>query len=84
MLVMGAFSLLMAQFYLLFGIVVRNAATANVIASGCTLFFMLMGGLLINIKSMMPSIEWLQFLSLFRFPFEALAVNEATNIVFTD
>ncbi|KAI3652706.1 hypothetical protein MP228_002131 [Amoeboaphelidium protococcarum] len=84
LLIMCCFSVLMGTFCLLVGILIPRPGSANVVASSCILFFMLFGGLLINIRNMRSFIGWLQYLSLIRFSFEALAVNEGALITFTD
>ncbi|RUS20020.1 hypothetical protein BC937DRAFT_86556 [Endogone sp. FLAS-F59071] len=63
---------------------IQEAGMASLVASIVMLFMMLFGGLLINQDKIPAALSWLQYLSVFRYGFEALAANEANSLEITD
>jgi len=55
---------------------VRTTGVASLASSIVMLFMMLFGGFLINTGMIPAALTWIQYLSMFRYGFEALAVNE--------
>eukprot|EP00158_Paraphelidium_tribonemae_P008650 Partr_v1_DN28639_c1_g1_i1_m50047 putative (ABC) transporter len=62
----------------------HNLALANLISVLVILFSMLFGGFLINMDHMSPIFSWMQYLSNYRFAFEAVIVNEASELILKD
>ncbi|KAI8618592.1 P-loop containing nucleoside triphosphate hydrolase protein [Chytriomyces sp. MP71] len=60
---------------LLFAISVHDIGTATL---------MLFAGLLINQDAIPPPLSWIQYLSFFRYAFEAIIVNDLTNVTIHD
>ncbi len=61
-----------------------DVGTANLVAVISILLQMLMAGLLIN-QNMIPTpLRWVQYLSAFKYSYEALAVNDISSIQITD
>lgn len=54
----------------------RTTGVASLASSIVILFMMLFGGFLINTGMIPAALTWIQYLSMFRYGFEALAVNE--------
>ncbi|KAK9716843.1 hypothetical protein K7432_006611 [Basidiobolus ranarum] len=59
---------------------VRGTGVSSLLASLVMLFFMLFGGLLINQNEIPPALSWLQYISMFRYGFQALSVNEIVGL----
>ncbi|XP_041065195.1 broad substrate specificity ATP-binding cassette transporter ABCG2-like [Carcharodon carcharias] len=57
-------------------------ATAGVIINGIFVFAMTFSGLLVNLPSISNGLNWLQYLSIPRYSFAALQVNEFRNLYF--
>jgi ABC-type multidrug transport system ATPase subunit/ABC-type multidrug transport system permease subunit len=73
------FSTSVGGFALCVSALISDYGTASLVVAVCMLFQMLLGGLLINTNSIPPALSWIQWLSLFRYATEALAVNEAAS-----
>ncbi|XP_038629693.1 broad substrate specificity ATP-binding cassette transporter ABCG2-like isoform X1 [Scyliorhinus canicula] len=58
--------------------------TASVIINGIFVFAMTFSGLLVNLPSISNGLSWLQYLSIPRYSFAALQVNEFRNLYFCD
>ncbi|EGF79575.1 hypothetical protein BATDEDRAFT_17085 [Batrachochytrium dendrobatidis JAM81] len=58
--------------------------TAILVAAILLLFQMLFAGLLVNPLKMSPAISWLQYLSFFKYAYEAVVVNDASGLKFVD
>ena len=69
------------------GMIIASAAptpeSANAIAPLFVVLMILFGGFYINIDSLPDWLQWVQYLSLMRYAFEGLAVNEFSSAVFT-
>lgn len=69
------------------GMIIASAAptpdAANAIAPLFVVLMILFGGFYINIESLPDWLQWVQYLSLMRYAFEGLAVNEFTGAKFT-
>ncbi|KAI9012240.1 hypothetical protein DFJ74DRAFT_683106 [Hyaloraphidium curvatum] len=63
---------------------IENQGTANLLASIVMLFSLLFGGFLINLANIPAALSWIQYLSIFRYATEALAVNEAAGAQVSD
>ncbi|ORX99568.1 hypothetical protein K493DRAFT_212395 [Basidiobolus meristosporus CBS 931.73] len=59
---------------------IRGTGVSSLLASIVMLFFMLFGGLLINQNNIPPALSWLQYISMFRYGFQALSVNEIVGL----
>ena len=68
-----------ALFCMCIAAAVSNLGTANLISSIFMLFSMLFRGFLINLSQIPKALAWIQYLSIFRYATEALAVNEASS-----
>ncbi|KAF9197174.1 hypothetical protein BGZ49_002546, partial [Haplosporangium sp. Z 27] len=60
-----------------------TTGVASLASSIVMLFMMLFGGFMINSGNIPPALTWIQYLSMFKYGFEALAVNEvaSTNLI---
>ena len=56
---------------------------ANAIAPPFLVIGILFGGYYINIKSLPPVAEWIPYISMFRWTFQALCINEFKGLTFT-
>ncbi|KAI9005536.1 hypothetical protein DFJ74DRAFT_773818 [Hyaloraphidium curvatum] len=63
---------------------IQDPGTANLACSIFMLFSMLFGGFLINLATIPAALSWIQYLSIFRYATEALAVNEAADSMIVD
>ncbi|KAH6853934.1 hypothetical protein B0I37DRAFT_300365 [Chaetomium sp. MPI-CAGE-AT-0009] len=84
MLVLVLFNLAAAAICLFIGIVCKDGGVANLIGSLVMLFSLLFAGLLLNHNAIPPAALWLQWLSIFHYGFEALIVNEVTQLTLID
>jgi ABC-type multidrug transport system ATPase subunit/ABC-type multidrug transport system permease subunit len=84
MLVLVLFNLAAAAICLFIGIVCKDGGVANLIGSLVMLFSLLFAGLLLNHNAIPPAALWLQWLSIFHYGFEALIVNEVTQLILID
>ncbi|KAK3309914.1 uncharacterized protein B0T15DRAFT_17866 [Chaetomium strumarium] len=84
MLVLVLFNLAAAAICLFIGIVCKDGGVANLIGSLVMLFSLLFAGLLLNHNAIPKSALWLQWLSIFHYGFEALIVNEVTQLTLID
>jgi ABC-type multidrug transport system permease subunit len=84
MLVLVLFNFAAAGICLFIGIVCKDGGVANLIGSLVMLFSLLFGGFLLNHNTIPPAAMWLQWLSIFHYGFEALIVNEVTQLTLVD
>ncbi|KAJ3100751.1 hypothetical protein HDU97_001978, partial [Phlyctochytrium planicorne] len=84
MLIVVLFSVEIGLLCLAIAIAVRDVGTSSLVAAIVILFKMLFSGLLINQDSIPLYVRWVQFLSFFRFAYEALIVNDITGITIVD
>ncbi|KAJ1548636.1 hypothetical protein HK405_001545, partial [Cladochytrium tenue] len=69
---------------LFFAIIISDVGSATLYGSIVILFKMLLGGLLINQAQIVPALGWIQYLSFYRYAYEALVVNDLTNMNIVD
>jgi len=84
MLVLVLFNFAAAAICLFIGIVCKDGGVANLIGSLVMLFSLLFAGLLLNHNAIPAAALWLQWLSIFHYGFEALIVNEVTQLTLVD
>ncbi|KAJ3167225.1 hypothetical protein HK101_011808 [Irineochytrium annulatum] len=65
-------------------IAIADVGTATLLASIIILFMMLFAGFLINQDNIPAPLHWIQYLSYFRYAYEALAVNDLTDVTIAD
>ncbi|XP_005156580.1 broad substrate specificity ATP-binding cassette transporter ABCG2c isoform X1 [Danio rerio] len=63
---------------------VGSFAMANILIALPYVFMMVFGGFLVNLNSMLSGLSWLKWASIFRYGYNALAINELKDQVFTD
>ncbi|KAF9341000.1 hypothetical protein BGX26_008813 [Mortierella sp. AD094] len=63
---------------------VRTTGVASLASSIVMLFMMLFGGFMINSSNIPSALTWIQYLSMFKYGFEALAVNEVATTQLID
>ncbi|KAH7048798.1 hypothetical protein BKA57DRAFT_485477 [Linnemannia elongata] len=84
LLVMVLFNVSTAMFCLVIAAGVRTTGVASLASSIVMLFMLLFGGFLINSKQIPKALTWIQYLSMFKYGFEALAVNEVATTKLID
>eukprot|EP01134_Creolimax_fragrantissima_P002046 CFRG2046T1 len=57
-------------------------AVANILLTAVYVIMMVFGGLLVNVNTMPSWLSWIQYLSIFRYGFEALAASELDGMTF--
>ncbi|XP_071829121.1 broad substrate specificity ATP-binding cassette transporter ABCG2-like isoform X2 [Apostichopus japonicus] len=62
----------------------KERAIATIVSGLIYILSMIFGGVLVNISSLPDWIEWIQYLSLFRYTINALSVNEFVGQTFCD
>ncbi|KAJ3065020.1 hypothetical protein HDU98_011589 [Podochytrium sp. JEL0797] len=63
---------------------VSDVGTATLLGAILILFKMLFAGFLINQSSIPPALSWIQYLSFFRYTYEAMVVNDLMNLEIHD
>ncbi|KAG0271346.1 hypothetical protein BGZ95_000846 [Linnemannia exigua] len=84
LLVLVLFNVSTAMFCLVVAAGVRTTGVASLASSIIMLFMMLFGGFLINSGQIPKALTWIQYLSMFKYSFEALAVNEVATTKLID
>ncbi|KAF9105647.1 hypothetical protein BGX27_009508 [Mortierella sp. AM989] len=79
LLILVLFNISTAMFCLVIAAGVRTTGVASLASSIVMLFMMLFGGFMINSGQIPSALTWIQYLSMFKFGFEALAVNEVAT-----
>ncbi|KAG0197462.1 hypothetical protein BGX28_009059 [Mortierella sp. GBA30] len=79
LLILVLFNVATAMFCLVIAAGVRTTGVASLASSIVMLFMMLFGGFLINSSNIPAALTWIQYLSMFKYGFEALAVNEVAT-----
>ncbi|KAF9582043.1 hypothetical protein BGW38_000738 [Lunasporangiospora selenospora] len=79
LLIIVLFNLATAMFCLVIAAGVRTTGVASLSSSIVMLFMMLFGGFMINQGKIPAALTWIQYLSMFKYGFEALAVNEVAT-----
>eukprot|EP00842_Homolaphlyctis_polyrhiza_P005452 jgi/Hompol1/5908/HPOL_004754-RA len=82
--VMAVFSANCGLFCLAIGCAISEYGTAVLVASISLLFQMLFAGLLVNQVQITGALKWIQYLSYFKYGFEAIAINDAAGLNFSD
>ncbi|KAH6600051.1 hypothetical protein BASA50_002640 [Batrachochytrium salamandrivorans] len=82
--IMLIFSANCGLFCLALGCAFIEYGTAILVASMLLLFQMLFAGLLVNQLQIPTALSWLQYLSFFKYAFEAVVVNDASGLRFVD
>ncbi|KAG0344133.1 hypothetical protein BG004_004708 [Podila humilis] len=79
LLILVLFNISTALFCLVIAAAVRTTGVASLSSSIVMLFMLLFGGFLINSGQIPKALTWIQYLSMFKYGFEALAVNEIAS-----
>ncbi|KAG0326744.1 hypothetical protein BG004_002907 [Podila humilis] len=79
LLILVLFNVATALFCLVIAAGVRTTGVASLASSIIMLFMLLFGGFLINSNQIPKALTWIQYLSMFKYAFEALAVNEIAS-----
>ncbi|KAG0316959.1 hypothetical protein BGZ99_006571 [Dissophora globulifera] len=79
LLILVLFNVATAMFCLVIAAAVRTTGVASLASSIAMLFMLLFGGFLINADNIPAALTWIQYLSMFKYAFEALAVNEVAT-----
>lgn len=83
-LILVLFNLTAASTSLVIGILIQNTGVANLVGCLVMLFSLLFAGLFLNPDSMPPGTIWFEYLSIFHYAYEALAVNEVKYLTLTE
>ncbi|KAF9272644.1 hypothetical protein BGZ68_002239 [Mortierella alpina] len=84
LLILVLFNVATALFCLVIAAGVRTTGIASLASSIVMLFMMLFGGFMINSGKIPAALTWIQYLSMFKYGFEALAVNEVATTTLSD
>ncbi|KAI1308724.1 hypothetical protein EDD11_004189 [Mortierella claussenii] len=79
LLILVLFNVATAMFCLVIAAGVRTTGVASLASSIVMLFMMLFGGFMINSGNIPAALTWIQYLSIYKYGFEALAVNEVAT-----
>lgn len=81
LLVLVAFNVAVAVEILIVGILIKDASTSTIFGVLILLFSLLFAGLFINSEDLKITTKWLQWISLFHYAYEALAINEVKDLI---
>lgn len=81
LLVLVVFNVAVAVEVLIVGILVKDANALTIYGVLILLFSLLFAGLFINSQDLKITTKWLQFISLFHYAYEALAINEVKDLI---
>lgn len=81
LLVLVVFNVAVAVEVLIVGILVKDASTLTIFGVLILLFSLLFAGLFINSEDLKFTTKWLQWISLFHYAYEALAINEVKDLI---
>jgi len=81
LLALGYASVAMTMFFTCF---FSTFVVANTIVSLVFVFSVMFAGLLLNVDSVLPWLAWIQHISIARFAYNALAINEFSGTTFTE
>ncbi|KAF9583604.1 hypothetical protein BGW38_009068 [Lunasporangiospora selenospora] len=84
LLILVLFNISTAMFCLVIAAGVRSTGVASLASSIAMLFMMLFGGFMINQGKIPAALTWIQYLSMFKYGFESLAVNEIARTSLVD
>lgn len=80
-LVLVLFNVAIASEVLIVGIVIREPGTSTMLGVLILLFSLLFAGLFINSEDLKVEIKWLEWISIFHYAYEALAINEVKDLI---
>ena len=80
MAIMLIFSVNCSLFCLVIGCLIDDYSTATLVASISMLFQLLFAGILVNQLQIPVTLRWVQYLSLFKYAYEAAAANDAVGV----
>lgn len=75
------FNVAVAIEVLIVGILIKDSGTSTISAVLILLFSLLFAGLFINSEDLKVQTKWLQWISLFHYAYEALAINEVKDLI---
>lgn len=81
LMVLVVFNVAVAVEILIVGILVKDASTSTIFGVLILLFSLLFAGLFINSEDLKFTTKWLQWISLFHYAYEALAINEVRDLI---
>ncbi|KAF9432002.1 hypothetical protein BGZ76_011422 [Entomortierella beljakovae] len=84
LLILVIFNVSTGMFCLVVASSVKSAGVASLVSSISMLFMMLFGGFMINSTKIPAALTWIQYLSMYKYGFEALAVNEIATAHLVD
>lgn len=84
LLILVLFNLTAASTCLLIGVLIQDSGVANLVGCLVMLFSLLFAGLFLNPDSMPAGTKWFEYLSIFHYAYEALAVNEVKYLTLTE
>jgi ABC-type multidrug transport system permease subunit len=84
LLIMTIFSANCGLYCLIIGLAISNPSTSTLFASISMLFQMLFAGILVNQVQIPPPLRWLQYLSFFKYAYEACVANDAAGLKLED
>jgi len=79
--VLVLFNVAVAIEVLIVGILIKDSGTSTIVAVLILLFSLLFAGLFINSDDLKVETKWLQWISLFHYAYEALAINEVKDLI---
>lgn len=79
--VLVLFNVAVAIEVLIVGILIKDSGTSTITAVLILLFSLLFAGLFINSDDLKVQTKWLQWISLFHYAYEALAINEVKDLI---
>ena len=77
---MVIFSVNTSLFCLVIGCLIDDISTATLVASISMLFQMLFAGILVNQVNIPASLRWVQYLSFFKYAYEAVSANDSADV----
>lgn len=81
LLILILFNLAIAIEVLIVGILIKDPGTSTIISVLILLFSLLFAGLFINSEDLKAQTKWLEWISLFHYAYEALAINEVKDLI---
>lgn len=80
-LVLVLFNIAVSVEVLIVGILIREPGTSTMVGVLCLLLSLLFAGLFINSEDLRSQIKWLEWISVFHYAYEALAINEVKDLI---
>lgn len=81
LLILVLFNVAVAAEMLLVGIMIKDPGASTMVAVLVLLLLLLFAGLFVNSKDLLAETRWLEWVSVFHYAYEALAVNEVKDLV---